>query len=662
MSNFNDLYDHVAADRSRAMQLLGIQDIRRKAISELLAAGAYTEPDNIEDMTDAEREQHKAEAAYALGRPHILEAAKMPAQDGDETYAIAVTATSETPNCIALCVQTKLEELYASGIVDRSANHRPRLFIVAANDRPDEDVQGLRTALDMLRVAYPDFHIELSERTPEQAMRAALAEELRDALDACKINASQENFQRLTATMVAAPLFFPAQRPEGETAPADGQQHLQFGKVRTDDGRTFFCAFTDRARLLQWRNMGSVELGVKDYAPLVLSSNDTGIIIDPGVGSGLALTREMLQTLKAQLELRKKRYRKAMLYLYRNRNSQSKLMFIFSAGNFSQMLRRIRYVREYARYQKVQGELVRRKQLQVDAKHAQVVRTRDQKNMLLAEGRTQQSKLESQHAERTKIVSGLQKKIKQVQQNINTDKRKYNALNSRIDALIQAQIAAEQKRREAARRREAEARKAREAEQRRREAEQRAAEQRAAAKAKAETKTAAKDNDDKRETKVAVAAPKPSAEDARILRQDAEDKALSRDFASNQGRLPMPITGGYVITSHYGVNNVEGLRGVQVDNKGINITGKPGAQARAIFDGEVSAVFSLGGYSNVLIRHGSYISAYCNLSSVSVSRGQKVHTRQTIGSVARDPSGNCTLHFQLRRETSALNPESWLAR
>ena len=176
------------------------------------------------------------------------------------------------------------------------------LYKVAANDRPDEDVQGLSTALDMLRVAYPDFHIELSERTPEQAMRAALAEDLRDALDACKINASQENFQRLAATMIAAPLFFPAQRPEGEAAPADGQQQLQFGKGRTDDGRTFFCAFTDRARLLQWRNMGSVELGVKDYAPLVLSSNDTGIIIDPGVGSGLALTREMLQTLKAQLE------------------------------------------------------------------------------------------------------------------------------------------------------------------------------------------------------------------------------------------------------------------------------------------------------------------------------------------------------------------------
>ena len=182
MSNFNDLYDHVAADRTRAIQLLGIQDIRRKAIAELLAANAYTEPANIDAMTDAEREQHKAEAAYALGRPHILEVAQVPAPNSDETYAMAVGATSEHPNCIALCIQTKLEELYMSGIVERSATHHPRLFVVAANDAPDEDVQGLSAALDMLRVTYPDFQIVLNERTPEQAMRAALSDELRDAL------------------------------------------------------------------------------------------------------------------------------------------------------------------------------------------------------------------------------------------------------------------------------------------------------------------------------------------------------------------------------------------------------------------------------------------------------------------------------------------------
>ena len=105
-----------------------------------------------------------------------------------------------------------------------------------------------------------------------------------------------------------------------------------------------------------------------------------------------------------------------------------------------------------------------------------------------------------------------------------------------------------------------------------------------------------------------------------------------------------------------------GLKGVRLDNKGVNITGKAGAQARCIFDGEVTAVFSFGGYVNVLVRHGSYISVYCNLSSASVRKGQKVSTRQILGKVANDGTGNCMLHFQLRKETTKLNPEVWLGR
>ena len=79
----------------------------------------------------------------------------------------------------------------------------------------------------------------------------------------------------------------------------------------------------------------------------------------------------------------------------------------------------------------------------------------------------------------------------------------------------------------------------------------------------------------------------------------------------------MPISGAYIITSRYGQYAVEGLRNVKLDNKGIDIQGKPGAQARAIFDGKVAAVFQLNGLFNVLIRHGNYISVYCNLSSAS---------------------------------------------
>ena len=124
----------------------------------------------------------------------------------------------------------------------------------------------------------------------------------------------------------------------------------------------------------------------------------------------------------------------------------------------------------------------------------------------------------------------------------------------------------------------------------------------------------------------------------------------------------MPITGNYTISSHFGAYNVNGLNGVTLDNKGINLTGGAGAQARCVFDGEVTAIFSMGGMSNVIVRHGSYITVYCNLSGVSVRQGQRVSARQSLGSVARDASGNCTLHFQLRHETQKLNPERWLRR
>ena len=91
-----------------------------------------------------------------------------------------------------------------------------------------------------------------------------------------------------------------------------------------------------------------------------------------------------------------------------------------------------------------------------------------------------------------------------------------------------------------------------------------------------------------------------------------------------------------------------------------DIKGKPGAYARAVFDGEVSAVFQYNGLTNVLVRHGSYISVYCNLSSVRVKKGSLVRTRDIIGEVSTDKSGNAVLHFQLRKETVKLNPEQWI--
>lgn len=117
-----------------------------------------------------------------------------------------------------------------------------------------------------------------------------------------------------------------------------------------------------------------------------------------------------------------------------------------------------------------------------------------------------------------------------------------------------------------------------------------------------------------------------------------------------------------MLGERYGRYNVPGMTNVQLDNKGVNYIGKNGAKARAVFDGEVTAVFKFYNTKGVLIRHGSYISVYCNLASVQVSKGQKVRARDLIGTLAHNEDGKCILHFQLRKETATLNPEKWIGR
>ncbi len=369
-----------------------------------------------------------------------------------------------------------------------------------------------------------------------------------------------------------------------------------------------------------------------------------------------------LRALEADLTDCKRKYRHAVTYMFRNRMQLSKWQFILSAKNFRQMYRRMRYVSEFSKYQRAQGRIIQEKEALVAAKRDELLGVKTEKDRVYAEGQAQKRKLEGQQQERQQVVNDLNQKQKQLQASIAQQRRKAAQLDARIDQLIQAEIAAAERRRkaEAERRRKAElARQARLKAQREREEAQRKAQAKAAAKGSKKSRNTASAKASTKKTKTYR---ESEPETPTFTAADNADRALTGSFSANRGRLPMPITGPYAITTHYGSYNVSGLRGVQLDSKGINITGRPGAQARVVFRGEVTAIFTYGGLYNIIVRHGSYMSVYCNLSSTSVRRGQEVSARQNLGAVATDASGNCTLHFQLRRETARLNPEGWLGR
>ena len=404
-----------------------------------------------------------------------------------------------------------------------------------------------------------------------------------------------------------------------------------------------------------------------------------------------------LQTLTKELEERKQRFRQSVRYMHRNRNIQSKLMFVFSADNFSQMYRRLRFVREYAAYEQAQGEAVKSMQAQVREAFDELKNTKRLKNDLLYRGEQEKKSLENKQVEQQNVVSSLKKQQKAIQGIIDQQKRRDAELNARIDKMIAEEIARAKAKAEAEARRKAEAeaakkraeelaRKKAAAEAAARENARRIAEAKAREeKAKAEARAAAKKNAEEKAKAERAAreaeqarkdAERKAAEEAKARKKEmaeakvskpvdtdfsmpAEDRRLSGSFESNRGRLPMPVAGGYKIVHRFGTNTVTDVKGhVTLDKKGIDIKAQPGTAVRSVFDGEVSAVFGYSGTTVVIIKHGSYLSVYCELTSVSVSRGQKVSARQTIGKVGSEGM----IQFQLRHGNAKLNPEQWLSR
>lgn len=340
-----------------------------------------------------------------------------------------------------------------------------------------------------------------------------------------------------------------------------------------------------------------------------------------------------LKRLQRELADKQEKYEKSVNYMYRNKSAQEKLMFIFSADNLSQMYRRLRYVREYADYQRIQGVQLQKKQEEVNSKQKTLIASRKAKEELLKQGEEEKRKLELQEKERQELLGSLKKKQRSIQSELYKKRRSADKLNAQIDYLIEQEIEKARKRAEEEARRKAET------------------------EAQQTDKGAKKQGQSSEKEKKPVATGKMDA-----YKIDSADRRLSGTFEQNKGKLPVPITGAYVIVGHYGQYQVSGLRNVRLDNKGIDIKGKKGAMARTVFDGEVSAIFQYNGLANVLVRHGNYISVYCNLSSVLVRKGSQLKTGDRIGEVHTDKDGNTVLHFQLRKEVSKLNPEQWLRR
>lgn len=334
----------------------------------------------------------------------------------------------------------------------------------------------------------------------------------------------------------------------------------------------------------------------------------------------------------------KEEYAAALRRARRYGTLQDKLLFIVSADNFNSVLHRYRYTREYMNAHRKLADKLKEQIAALEAKRAEVEKVRAGKVASLDEQRREEQTLKKLEEQQRTLVADLRRENTKVKKELTRQRNELNKLNAAIDREIERELEARRKAEEQAAKKKAQK------------------DNVADATPKKPAGKSKKDNARKEpERKV------DNREEPVVNPNSAGMKKLTGTFLDNKGRLPVPITGPYMVVGSFGPQRaVAGKGNVQIDYGGITLQGERGAKARAVFDGVVTSVVRAGDFAFVIIRHGKYLTVYCKLQNIKVAQGDKVKTGDIIADVAVDASGAPVLLFQLRNEKVKLNPHHWL--
>lgn len=359
-----------------------------------------------------------------------------------------------------------------------------------------------------------------------------------------------------------------------------------------------------------------------------------------------------LDKLKRELKILKEDYAKTIQKSYKIRSEQSRILFILSSDNFLQAYKRFQYMKQYAKFRKEQGDEIRAKTEKLDEVTKKMEVQKKKQDNIILEQEANKKTLEEEKQKQNQLMSEVRKDIKKYSTDIKKKQDETKKIDREIKAIIKKAI-------EEANRKAREAKE--KAERERKEKERKEREEREK-KAREKANTTSSKKDETKSVVVKKETPKTQVSSDRFENLTAEEKSLANNFRANRGRLPWPVEKGN-ISLRYGNHPHPTVPDVTIYNSGIEISTQPGANVRAVFDGEVLMIQSISGAGKaVFIRHGEFITIYQNLGSVSVSTGQKVKTKQTIGTVKTNGEGKTILKFLITENSTTNNPESWLNR
>ena len=312
----------------------------------------------------------------------------------------------------------------------------------------------------------------------------------------------------------------------------------------------------------------------------------------------MKVRQQEIDRLQARYDTLSLYYNRLVRGAYKNRDSRLWYMYILSSENIGQAVRRFGYLKGLSRNMSEQAKNIQETAAALELEKDRLAGLKEEAQVLRGQRQADVDALRGEEGESASLVARLEKDRRKYQDDLRKKNREVEALNREIAAIIR----------------------------------------KATAKPKSSGKSTAKGG---KTTSTAV------------------DETLSKNFASNKGRLPWPVEG--TVIESYGQHYHPVYKNVKLPfNNGVTLAVARGAQAKAVFDGTVSQVVVIPGYNQcVLVQHGSYFTFYCKLKSVTVKAGEKVKTGQVLGTVDT-LSGEDQFHFQLWQERTPQNPENWL--
>ena len=320
------------------------------------------------------------------------------------------------------------------------------------------------------------------------------------------------------------------------------------------------------------------------------------------------LTREInsnqtkISKLRVRLKALKDDYAKMIVKSYKSRADQSKLMFLLSSTNFQQAYKRLQYIKQYAEYQKLQAELIKTETAKMQQLNIELVTQKKNKQTLIEENKMAKSILDQERTQQNTLIIDIKNNLSKFTAQLKTKQRESNKIDKEIRKIIQAAIAASNKK-----------------------------------------------------------AGKSSK--SKVFSLTPEQKILAANFTSNKGKLPWPVAKG-VVKLRYGNNPSPIDRSLTIKRNGVGIATNKGEEVRAVFEGVVQGVMTpKNGNNTIMVRHGNYITVYKNLSKFYVQKGDKVTTKQVIGEVITNKaSGETILSFGIYKDSATQNPSQWIYR